>query len=42
MSYLQHLAGQQEAMHNSSVEELTYVEDLIGVMDPDEDLQGSK
>lgn len=36
--YLQDLAGEQEAVHYFSFEELTDVEDLVRVVDPDEDL----
>lgn len=36
---LQDLAGEQEAMHHFSFEELPDVEDLMRVMHPDEDLQ---
>lgn len=38
LKYLQNLAGEQEAMHYFSFEELTDVEDLMRVVDPDEDL----
>lgn len=35
LKYLQDLAGEQEAMHDLSFEELTDVEDLMRVVDPD-------
>lgn len=41
-TYLQDLAGEQEAMHHFSFEELPDVEDLMRVMHPDEDLQGGE
>lgn len=41
-AHLQDLAGEQEAMHHFSFEELPDVEDLMRVMHPDEDLQGGE
>lgn len=41
-TYLQDLAGEQEAMHHFSFEELPDVEDLMRVMYPNEDLQGGE
>lgn len=35
LKYLQNLAGEQEAVHDFSFEELTDVEDLMRVVDPD-------
>lgn len=38
LKYLQNLAGEQEAVHDFSFEELADVEDLMRVVDPDQDL----
>lgn len=41
-TYLQDLAGEQEAMHHLGFEEQPDVEDLMWVVLPDEDLQGGE